>query len=188
MSDAIVYPPERSATVECHRCGGKGARSAIAGHCFDIDGGLWHEPGQCKAPECHGGRCCPKCSTCDGTGRLTRKHYAYCKRRECVGCLPTIAELERMPLLDVFAEMLARCIAQSPDTKTHEGAMAALRANRSEYETVAYFARRYSLLKMGVEDVYDCMSMAAPGSGADRPAWFDLGYEKLKALWETTQT
>lgn len=49
-------------------------------------------------------------------------------------------------ILDVWAEMLARCIAQTPETKTHDGAIAALRAGRSTYESVAYFARRYSLL------------------------------------------
>lgn len=31
----------------------------IAGHCFDIDGGLWHEPGQCVgAPVNCNGKCC----------------------------------------------------------------------------------------------------------------------------------
>lgn len=178
----IVYPPERSPTIECWRCNGKGARRAVAGHCFSIDGDLWHLPGECTS--CGGGSCCPKCQSCDGTGQIPRKHYAYCKRRECVGCLPTIDELDRMQLLDVWAEMLARCIAQTPDTKTHEGAMAALRAGDVSYQSIAYFARRYSLLVQSVVDVYDCMTMAAPESGADRPAWFDLGFEKLTALVE----
>jgi hypothetical protein len=67
----------RGNQVECEDCRGKGAREATAGHCFDIDGGLWHEPGTCKAPECgYDGdrplkvpRCCPPCSTCGGSGR-----------------------------------------------------------------------------------------------------------------------
>lgn len=142
-----IYPPERTATIPCARCRGKGAVSAIAGHCFDIDGGLWHEPGECKAPEHRERQCCPPCRSCAGKGVIPRKHYAYCKRAACIGCLPTIDELDRMPnILDVWAEMLARCIPQSPATKTHEGAMVALRANESEYHTAAFFARRYNLL------------------------------------------
>lgn len=54
----------------CPNCGGLGARSAIAGHCFDIDGGMWHLPGECNAPEHPGGNCCPRCPTCNGTGRV----------------------------------------------------------------------------------------------------------------------
>jgi hypothetical protein len=52
----------------CEDCNGKGARSAVAGHCFDIDGGLWHGPGECHscAPSC-----CPPCPTCGGRGTLS---------------------------------------------------------------------------------------------------------------------
>lgn len=137
-----VYPPELSPMVTCERCDGKGALSAIAGHCFDIDGGLWHEPGKCT--QCGAGRgrlCCPPCSSCHGTGSTARHHYAYCKRRECVGCCPTMAEIERMPLIAVFGEMLTRCIPQSPATKTHEGAVAAIQECDGWYHSVAYFAR-----------------------------------------------
>lgn len=54
-------------SLPCPDCNGTGAVSAIAGHCFDIDGGLWHAPGECTAPEHLHRPCCPPCETCDGT-------------------------------------------------------------------------------------------------------------------------
>jgi hypothetical protein len=37
----------------------RGAYFGRAGHCFDIDGNLWHEPGACRgAPDNCSGKCC----------------------------------------------------------------------------------------------------------------------------------
>lgn len=163
----VIYPPELSPKVPCWRCGGKGALSAIAGHCFDIDGGLWHEPGKCTAPECGGqrawgggGRCCKPCHSCNGTGQNDRKHYAYCKRRECVGCLPTMAEIEQMPIIAVWGEMLTRCIEQSPATKTHGGAVAAVRECDGWYHSVSHFARLHTFAEQDADVLRDALHVA----------------------------
>lgn len=127
----VIYPPERSPKVPCCECGGTGQRPKPP-------------PGQRWAM--------PECLRCHGAGELDRKHYAYCKRRECVGCLPTVAEIDQWPnLLAVFAEMLARCIPQSPERKTHEGAVAAIRENAAEYELVAHFARKATFAEQDCE-------------------------------------
>lgn len=132
----VVYPPELTAEVPCPKCGGTGERPDKP------------RPGQRWAQ--------PECSRCSGAGVIPRKHYAYCKRAACIGCLPTQAELEQNPnILDLWAEMLTWCIPQSPDTKTRDGALAALAAGRSEYETVAFFARRYHLLIESLRPMLD---------------------------------
>lgn len=92
----------------------------------------------------------PECSSCHGSGENDRKHYAYCKRRECIGCLPTIDEIEQMPILPVWAEMLARCIPQSPDTKTHKGAVAVIRQFDGWYHSTAHFARLHTFAEQDV--------------------------------------
>lgn len=130
-----VYPPERSPKVTCPGCDGTGERPQPPA------GQRW---------------AMPECRRCQGAGQLDRPHYAYCKRAACVGCLPTVAEIDRWPkLLDVFAEMLARGIPQSRATKTHEGAVAAIRENAAEYHAVAFFARRYNLVIEALRPMLD---------------------------------
>lgn len=36
----------------------RGSYFGIPGHCFDIDGDLWHDPGECKDVECRRRPCC----------------------------------------------------------------------------------------------------------------------------------
>lgn len=64
-------------------------------------------------------------------------HYAYCHSSVCPGCLPSDAELQAAPMIVVWGEMLARCISQTPQTKTHAGALAAVRAEDTKYRTMA---------------------------------------------------
>ena len=47
----------------------------IPGHCFDIDGDRWHEPGECKgaAVNCDG-ECCGYRATETGTDRIAQKY------------------------------------------------------------------------------------------------------------------
>lgn len=58
--------------MTCAVCRGLGSPWAVAGHCFDIDGGLWHLPGECTAPECRDRPCCAPCLACGGSGRDDR--------------------------------------------------------------------------------------------------------------------
>jgi hypothetical protein len=60
-------------------------------------------------------------------------HYVYCRSSVCPGCLPTDEELQGWHRLALWGEMLARCIAQTPQTETTEGALAAIRANNATY-------------------------------------------------------
>jgi hypothetical protein len=64
-------------------------------------------------------------------------HYAYCRRADCPGCLPTDEQLAGEPLIGLWAEMHRRCIAQTPQTKTLAGAYLALLNDGDRY-------RRYS--------------------------------------------
>jgi hypothetical protein len=68
-------------------------------------------------------------------------HYAYCHSSVCPGCLPTDAELQEWDLLPLWSEMMARCIPQSPHTKTRDGALAAIRARDAEYRDLAASVR-----------------------------------------------
>lgn len=61
------------------------------------------------------------------------EHYAFCKDLKCKGCLPTHDALVRMNILDLWEEMLYRCIAQTPMTKTAAGAHQAILDNEEEY-------------------------------------------------------
>lgn len=70
------------------------------------------------------------------------EHYAYCREKSCEGCAPTLADLEGFALIEVWAEMLRRCIAQKPTTKTHVGAMAAIRERDESYRELAANIRR----------------------------------------------
>lgn len=80
------------AADRCKACRGQGAVESVAGHCFDIDGGRWHDVGQCKAPECgypeRPARCCPVCPTCKGTGLSWRNTYAHALRRHGADLVP----------------------------------------------------------------------------------------------------
>lgn len=38
----------------------------IAGHCYDIDGQLWHQPGECSMGGC---KCCARCDYTSELGR-----------------------------------------------------------------------------------------------------------------------
>jgi hypothetical protein len=67
----------------------------------------------------------------------------------CTGCLPTDAELGEMPILALWGEMLNRCVAQTPDTKSRDGALAALIEDGPEYRTLA---RRLRNRKLGRPD------------------------------------
>lgn len=60
-------------------------------------------------------------------------HYAYCKHPECAGCLPTDDELKGWTILNLWGEMLSRCIHQTPETKTRDGALKALIDDGPEY-------------------------------------------------------
>lgn len=133
----IIYPPELSAKVPCWRCGGSGQRPDKPSR-----GTRW---------------AMPECSSCGGSGEVDRKHYAYCKRRECIGCLPTIDEIEAMPTIAVWGEMLTRCIEQSPATKTHEGAVAAVRECDGWYHSTAYFARLHTFAEQDAERLRDAL-------------------------------
>lgn len=65
------------------------------------------------------------------------RHYAYCRERDCTGCLPTDAALEQRPIIALWGEMLARCIAQTPATKTAAGALAAITEDGDHYREVS---------------------------------------------------
>lgn len=67
-------------------------------------------------------------------------HYAYCKNADCDGCLPSDEELRCWPLIALWGEMAARCIAQTPATKTREGALAALIDDGPTYRAAALAA------------------------------------------------
>jgi hypothetical protein len=54
------------------------------------------------------------------------EHYAFCKDADCAGCLPSDDELATRPMIALWGEMVQRCIAQTPATKTHTGALAAI--------------------------------------------------------------
>lgn len=75
----------------------------------------------------------------------TDGHYCYCRDAECGGCLPSDEALEEMHILPLWGEMLNRCIAQTPATKTREGALAAIRADAPSYRIRAeeYRAERF---------------------------------------------
>lgn len=83
----------------------------------------------------------PNDRACRCTTFARIKHYAYCKDRDCTGCLPTDEELADFPIIALWGEMLARCIEQTPFTKTHDGALNVLLARGSDYRSIAHFAR-----------------------------------------------
>lgn len=68
-------------------------------------------------------------------------HYAYCHSSVCPGCLPSDEELQGWHRLALWGEMLARCIDQTPDTKTYEGALEAIRAEDDSYRAMAFKTR-----------------------------------------------
>jgi hypothetical protein len=70
------------------------------------------------------------------------EHYAYCKNADCPGCLPSDDDLAAMPVIALWGEMLARCIAQTPETKSHTGALAALIADGPEYREASLRLRK----------------------------------------------
>lgn len=63
----------------------------------------------------------------------TGEHYAYCKAAECGGCLPPDAVLPAFPIIELWAEMMKRCIAQTPQTKTVDGAVKAIVDDGAHY-------------------------------------------------------
>lgn len=63
------------------------------------------------------------------------EHYAYCKVADCPGCLPSDAAVNNMGLWELWGEMLNRCIAQTPATKTRAGAIAAIVADGPTYRS-----------------------------------------------------
>lgn len=68
------------------------------------------------------------------------EHYAYCKDATCTGCLPSDDDLMTWPIIALWGEMLARCIAQTPATKTREGALAALIEDGPSYRAASMAA------------------------------------------------
>lgn len=65
------------------------------------------------------------------------EHYAYCKDAVCPGCLPSDEALSEWDTIALWGEMLARCIAQTPATKTHDGALAAIIAGGPGYRALS---------------------------------------------------
>jgi len=65
------------------------------------------------------------------------EHYAYCRDAACPGCLPSDEALAERHTLALWGEMLARCIAQTPTTKTHDGALAAIIADEPGYRALS---------------------------------------------------
>lgn len=86
---------------------------------------------------------------------MTRDHYCYCTDDACLGCLPTLDDVRAMHILDRWAEMFKRCISQTPETKTLDGALAAIELDEPWYLDVS---RR---LKAG-EDIHDAIEHANP--------------------------
>lgn len=65
---------------------------------------------------------------------MATEHYAYCKDQDCPGCLPSDEALQDLGFpLPLWVEMIRRCVAQTPQTKTREGAIAALVADGPKY-------------------------------------------------------
>lgn len=64
-------------------------------------------------------------------------HYAFCKNRECTGCLLTDEELANFHVLALWGEMNQRCIAQTPHTKSVAGALAAIVEDGPSYRANA---------------------------------------------------
>lgn len=81
-----------------------------------------------------------------------RHHYIYCTDPECEGCLPSVADLHAMGRLDLWAEMMRRCIAQTPSTKTRRGALMALLANDPEYRWWSFWKRKPNNMDAAGED------------------------------------
>lgn len=65
------------------------------------------------------------------------EHYAYCKRVDCPGCLPSDEDLARYSLLALWGEMLNRCIPQSPRTKTKSGAWGVIFEDGNRYRQLS---------------------------------------------------
>lgn len=77
-----------------------------------------------------------------GADRWPGRHYAYCRDRDCTGCLPSDAAMDQWSLMALWGEMLARCIAQTPETKTVAGALAALSEDGDRYREMSERFRR----------------------------------------------
>lgn len=81
------------------------------------------------------------------------EHYAYCKDPACAGCLPPDEALATLPIIDLWREMLARCIAQTPQTKTREGALAVIVADGPRYRELSRNVRNANLRRLLVGGV-----------------------------------